>query len=524
MDSPAPEPQKSRMSDRPTPNFGLPATNSWRATPGAPGLMAAVGIVGLAALAAHLLRGIVPVPSLSLLFLVAVLVVSVSYGFWTGIASSLLAFLAYNFFFVEPLHTLRVAELEDFLALVVLMAAGATTGFLAGRMREEADGAKARAGMLEQLATFTAELAEERSEEAIIGVIIRHVAGVDDGSAVHLSADGDRLVIRRAIPSDLVLDWPEWQAAERAFRRGTEEARTAPGWSGSAYTFVALDQGGGVIGYRPGAVSRRVERVAEPLRRTMLQQGQVALERGRFARNVEAAEAKAEREALRAALLSSLSHDLKTPLATILGGVSSLRELDAALGPAARSDLLLAVEEEAGRLSRYVANLLHMTRLRTGLDLRLDWIDARDVAHGALVRARHSFAGRDITFRAPASCPLIHADPVLLEQALFNLIDNALKFSPPATAPAVSVEVEPDRLRITVADAGQGIPEGELPHVFEPFFRGAQTGASGTGLGLSIARGIVQALGGRIVAESPPSGGRGTVMHILLPLAARPTA
>lgn len=270
MDSPAPGPQKSRMSDRATPNFGLPATTSWRATPGAPGLIAAVGIVGLAALAAHFLRGIVPAPSLSLLFLVAVLVVSVRYGFWTGIVSSLLAFLAYNFFFVEPLHTLRVAELEDILALVVLLAAGATTGFLAGRMREEADGAKARAAMLEQLATFTAELAEERGEEALVGVIVRHVAGVDDGSAVHLAADGERLVIRHTVPPGLTLDWPEWQVAERAFRRGTEEARTAPGWSGSTYTFVALDHDCGVIGYRPGMASRRVEGLAEPLRRTML--------------------------------------------------------------------------------------------------------------------------------------------------------------------------------------------------------------------------------------------------------------
>ncbi len=372
--SPATGPQNVAMPEPDAPRHILPETESWRATPSPAELAGAAAIVAAAVVIAHLLQGTLPAPSFALLFLIAVLIASIRYGFWTGIAASILAFLAYNFFLVEPLYTLRVAKAEDALALSVLLAAAATTGFLAGRLREEADAAKARAGMLEQLATFTSDLEATTTPGAIERMIVAHLAAIDGGSAVLLHPRGDRLEIQDAVPSGLQLDDAARQAAERAYRRGTDEQPAAPGWSGSAFAFSTLGPGRSVIGFRSLPSHVRVQAHADQLRRTIVRQGQVALERAHFAQQVEVARTKAERETLRAALLSSLSHDLKTPLATILGGVTSLRELGDALTPDARSDLLLAVEEEAERLSRYVSNLLHMTRLNAGIDLTIDWI------------------------------------------------------------------------------------------------------------------------------------------------------
>jgi two-component system, OmpR family, sensor histidine kinase KdpD len=492
--------------------------DGWRAWPRGPSIAASVAIVGTTAIIGHLLRSSLPATSIALLFLLAVLVSAVRYGFWTGIASSLLAFFAYNYFFVEPLFTLWVAKTEDALTLAVLLAVAATTGFLAGRLREEADAAKERAAMLEQLASFTSGIEAGKSPDDIERTMLTHLTGAASDGAVLLCLREQRLEIEAAVPPGLRLNDAELEAAERAYRRGGVQEPTAPGWSGSTFVFFALGQGRGVIGYRPRRQYARTEGHLEQLRRTILRQGQMAIERARFASDAEFARAKADREALRAALLSSLSHDLKTPLATILGGVSSLRELGDALGGEARTDMLLAVEEETQRLSRYVSNLLHMTRLSTGLELRLEWIDMADVAHSAVDRARRSFAGRTISLIAPETRVLIYGDAVLIEQALFNLIDNAVKFSQGPLPVRVSVAQEPDHIRITVSDCGQGIPQADLPHVFEPFFRAKGAAASGIGLGLAIARGIVQALAGTLSAESPLADGRGTAMHIRLPL------
>jgi two-component system sensor histidine kinase KdpD len=494
-----------------------PGGEGWQSWPSFAGLAASLAIVGATVLLAHGARGILPAASLMLFFLVAVLISSVRFGFWTGIAASMFAFLAYNFFFVEPLFTLQVAHAEDVLALCVLLFAAGITGLLAGRMREEADAAKARAMMLEQLSTFAADLGSSDNPEAIESIIVRHLAAVTDGAAVLLKPDGEHLTARYSVPSRLELDWADHQAAERARRRGIREQGTAPGWSGSQFTFHPLAKDGAVIGFQPGKLHTRGLDNREQVAEAVVQQGLVALERARFASEAALARATAERESLRSALLSSLSHDLKTPLATIIGAVTSLRQLGDVLQEEARSDLLLAIEEEAERLSRYVSNLLHMTRLRTGLDLRLDWIDVVDVAHGATERARRAYPGRVMILKALGDMPLIRADAILLEQALFNIVDNAAKFSP-ADAVEILLACDGDGLGIAVSDKGQGIEEADLAHVFEPFFRGSKTAAAGTGLGLAISRGIVQALGGTIWAESPGVAGTGTTIRIRLAL------
>lgn len=218
---------------------------------------------------------------------------------------------------------------------------------------------------------------------------------------------------------------------------------------------------------------------------------------------------QAERESIRSALLSSLSHDLKTPLATILGSVTALRELASALPEAARNDLLAAIEEDARRLNAYVGDLLHMTRLQAGLDLRLDWVDPHDILDAAVARIRRAHPGRIIITPIDPDLPLIRTDTSLLEQALFNCIDNATGIAPEGTTITVALRQQKNALQFSVEDEGPGVPVDDQHRIFEPFQRGETGAANGTGLGLAITKGIVNALGGSLGVESPltPKGG-----------------
>ncbi len=480
---------------------------AWRARPHFRGILGTLAIVALTTIIAHLLEVFLPPPSLVLLFLVGVLAASVRYGFWTGIIASVVTFLAYDFFFVEPHHTLSVNDAGDVLTLLVLLGAGAVTGFLAGRLRETADAAASRARTLELMSGFTHDLTSSTGASEVKTTMLEHLVKTGGGSAVILQARNDGLHVELSKPAAVDLGADDLQAADRAFRRDSDEAPAAPGWGGSAMTFRPLGAEHGVVGYTRSRWQRD-----EKVRRAIVEQGRLALEKIRLAKD-------AEREAMKAALLSSLSHDLKTPLATILGGVSSLRELGSAMSPESRADLLLAVEEETQRLSRFVGDLLHLTRLNAGLDPQLDWIDIADAVHGAAERARRIHAGRSIAVDVPHERPLVLSSAVLLEQALFNLVDNALKFSAADSAVRVLVALEDESLRITVADQGPGIPPADLPRVFEPFFRGPDNRTAGTGLGLSIAQGIVRVLSGSLTIESPVRDQKGSQAVIRLPLA-----
>ncbi len=505
------------------PYRGAPDPNSalWRSMPSGVGLAASLVFVGTTVVLGHLLHETLPPASHSLIFLTAVVLSAVGFGFWAGLFAAALAFLAYNFFFVEPVHTLSVARPEDILALSVFLLVAALIGFLAGRMREEAMAAYHRAATLELLSAFSEESSRAEGVEEVEAAMVRHLRRIDDGRVVLLRAAHDRLSVGQTAPAGVALQAMDFHAADRARRYGAVEPATAVGWEGSLFSFHPLTIGGAVhevIGIERGQGGRRFANENDRAVASIVRQGTVAIERLVLARAAQEARDKAEREALRSALLASLSHDLRTPLATILGSVTSLRQLGDTLPAEARADLLLAIEEETGRLSRYVSNLLHMTRLQSGLDLRLDWIDPGDVAHGAVERARAAYPGRDIALRVAGPVPLIHSDAALLEQALVNIIDNAVKFSPVGMQVAVVVDTAEQSVRIAVTDRGRGIAEADRDRIFETFYRGGATNVPGTGLGLAICKGIVQALGGSIRADSPGQDGRGTTVQVDLPV------
>lgn len=453
--------------------------------------------VALAAAAAWAFEGALPPASVPMLFLVAVIAAAAAFGLRAGLGTALAAFVVCNFLFVEPRFTFRVEHAEDTLTLAVLLIAGGATGYMAGLAREQAIRADARAAMLAELAAFAEAVGRARDAREIQELARARLAAAGAAPVVLLDEGG---ALRPRDGAALSAD--DLAAAERAHRRGVAHDGAARGWAGSFYDFVPIP--GGVLG-------ARADSAGGAMLAAIAAQTRAAIDRLRLA-------GEAEREKLRAALLSSLSHDLRTPLATIRGAASTLRELGAGMAPEARADLAAAIDEEAERLARHVDNLLHMTRLRAGLDLRLDWIDANDVAHGAVARARRAHPGRDIRLHPDPSPPPLKSDATLLEQALFNVVDNAAKFSHGSVGVAV-IGRDMRRIEFRVDDRGPGIPAAELPRVFDPLFRGSGTKPEGTGLGLAIVAGIARALGGEAVAESPGADGAATSVTIRLPLA-----
>lgn len=278
----------------------------------------------------------------------------------------------------------------------------------------------------------------------------------------------------------------------------------------------------GVIGLRPGpqGLSAEDDRVVEAL----LDQTTVAIERTLLVGDAARAEASAESERLRSALLSSISHDLRTPLATILGAVTSLRSLGAKMSKETQKELLSAIEEETRRMSRFITNLLDMTRLESpNLEIKRDWVDLGDVVRAATERARLAWPERMIGVTIAAGLPLVQGDSGLLEQVVFNLLDNANKYSGAGSPTRVVVAKRGGEIILDVTDEGQGIPLEDLERVFDKFYRVKQHDgrAPGVGLGLAICRGILTALGGSITATSPTESGRGTRITIRLPVMAR---
>lgn len=238
----------------------------------------------------------------------------------------------------------------------------------------------------------------------------------------------------------------------------------------------------------------------------------------RQAREIAEARERARGEALREALLNSVSHDLKTPLAAILGSASVLEGMDERSAPGARRELAAGIRAEAERLSAYIGNVLELSRIRAGqLTPRLELVELADIVNGALRRKEQALAGRALQVELPPGLPMLRLDPFLLEHALVNVLDNAAKYSAAGSAVRVAARVEEAQVVLEMADAGRGVRAAELERVFDPFYRGSAPGAGGSGLGLAICRAFVEANGGTVEVLSAGEG-RGTRVILRLPV------
>jgi two-component system sensor histidine kinase KdpD len=288
---------------------------------------------------------------------------------------------------------------------------------------------------------------------------------------------------------------------------------------------VSAAGGFGAIGLEQAEDTEPFSAPIDTAVQALIDQTAIAIERTHFVDKSKRAEAEIETERLRAAMLSSVSHDLRTPLSSILGSVTSLRALGERMPEKDRADLLGTIEDEASRLSRFVTNMLDITRIEAGtIDIRRDWVDVGDVVRSSVSRSQKLYPKRRCRIEIAAGLPLVRGDAALLEQVLFNLLDNADKYGGPSSVTLVKAGRSSGNVQILVEDDGPGIPPDELPRVFDKYFRGGRSDGRppGTGLGLSIAQGLVSAMGGSARMESPVLNGRGTRVVLLLPIADQP--
>lgn len=502
----------------PKPQFGLKAT-----------LAAAASVVVAVTLGAVAER-ITLFPNLSMLFLLAVLISAIRYGVWTGVMSSVLSFFAYNFFFIDPRYTLTVAQPHEFLSLLTFLAVAVLTGGLAGRLHDQAVAMRQRADATQSLYDFSRKLSVAKGLDDVLWLLAAQCAATVQGRAVILLRRTGGLEIVGSWPPEDELTTSDWAAARWADQKGVQAGRftdTLPVAQYQFRTLTSTNETLGVVGVTPDVAVESIASATESALQSFIDQAAVAIERTMLVDQAAKAETSAESERLRAALLSSVSHDLKTPLASIVGSASSLRQLGDRMPKSAQDDLLATIEEEADRLSSFVINLLDMTKLDSGsLDIRQELVDVGDAVRGAVARAAKSFPSRKTDMRIKPDLPLVRGDPTLLQQVVFNLLDNANKYSDPATETKVDVRKPGREIEISVRDEGIGIPGDALEKVFDKFYRvaGSDGRPTGTGLGLSIAAAVIKNMGGSIKAESPAAGSKGARITIALPVAEIPAA
>ncbi|SMF05385.1 two-component system, OmpR family, sensor histidine kinase KdpD [Tistlia consotensis] len=469
-----------------------------------------------------------PVESLSLFFLVAVLAVATRFGLWPSIYASVLSFLAYNFFLTEPYYTFHVADRNVVLTLFLFLAVAVATGNLAARLRAQAAAQRAIAKRTAQLYEFSRKIASAASLDDVVWAAVHHVASTLQCASLVLMADGDRgLAIVGGYPPEDQLEPKDWGAAEWAWEHGEPAGWSSSTLPSSSWLFLPLVTPQGALGLLGVAFGRRQPLTPDERRllETLVDQVAIAIERTRLAADMEETRLLSETERLRAALLSSVSHDLRTPLVSIIGAASSLIEADSALGEAGRRSMAETIREEGERLNRYVQNLLDMTRLGYGaLEIRQDWVEIRELVGRAARQLRRVLHRHRLRFDLPRDLPAVRGDPLLLEQVVANILDNAAKYAPPDSEIVVAAALSGHWLALSVSDFGPGIPEADRAMVFDLFYRvrAGDGQVGGTGLGLAICKGILEAHGGRIRAEAVNPDGSGTRVVVELPLAADP--
>jgi two-component system sensor histidine kinase KdpD len=486
-----------------------------------------MALVGLVVGIGEVLERLVPAEALGMLFLAAVVAAATLYGLAVALFAAALSFVAWDFFFLPPRLTFTIGSPRDLIALFVFLGVACATGLIASRLRTETQAAQGRIQGLRRISQFSRQLGTPTNEPELLDEIARQAAEIA-GAALVLTPVGEDLNIRAAQPLADTMDEAGWAAARWAFSRKEETGRGTGTLPSASWRFMPMRTVRGMVGVL--GVRAEEARLDPPLLQTLsalADQAASAMERVRLANEAARSEAQQETQRLRTALLSSLSHDLRTPLAGIRGAADTLRSAWTALDDVTREDLLQSIEDDIGRMTRFLGNIMEMTRLESGeIAPRRVPIALDEVVQAAIARVP---GGAPVAVDIPAALPPLVADPSLLEQVLVNLLDNAVKYSPPGSLVRVGAGVSGMSIAIEVRDEGIGIPAEDLPHVFDSFYRAGRGDrvAPGTGLGLAIARGLTEAMGGTIAAQSPrPDTPRdnphGTIVTLRFPIV--PTA
>jgi two-component system sensor histidine kinase KdpD len=449
----------------------------------------------------RLLIEVIDLGNISLLYLVPVMFAAATFGLRAGLFAGLASSLAYNFFFLPPTGTLTVANPENVISILVLLGVAIVTSQFAARVRAQADLAQSSARQNAALASFSRLLTAAPDQDALMQAICAEVGRLLDVRAVILLPSADGPTLRAAVPPEDRLEQIERAAAQWAMDNAQPAGRGSATLTASDWLFHPLRTTRGVLGVLGLTRDDAREPVRSdqvPLLMSLLDQASIALDRMELEEASLRARQIDERDRLRSALLSSVSHDLRTPLTTIL---SAAQEMQRHPSP----ELAETIEAEARRLNRFVSNLLDMVRVEAGaLPMKVEATDLFDAAASAAHDTRASLAGHEVKVDISPNIPLVRVDPVLLHHCLINLLDNAGRYADAGTPITIRARRTAEAIELSVIDQGPGIAPGNEKRVFETFTRleGSDRAKHGTGLGLAIVKGFAEAMGLTVAASN----------------------
>jgi len=454
-----------------------------------------------------------------------VVAVAVRFGLWPSLLATVAASLCYNFFFLPPIYTFTITDPTNVAAFIFFMAVAIVVSHFAARGRTQTVAAHERVRTLELLYAFSRKLAGVGTMDDVLWATAYQTALMLKVRVVLLLPEHGSITVKAGYPPEDVLDEADVAAANWAWQNNRAAGRGSQTLPGAKRLFLPMRTGRGAIGIM-GIDSDKPGPLLTPDQRRLLDalidQSALAIERIHLVEDMDRARRTIETDRLRSALLTSISHDLKTPLAAVLGAATTLRTLSSALDEQAKRDLLATVVDESERLNRFIANLLDMTRLESGAVVPNSALhDLGEIVGSALERASKMLAQHRIDVDLANDLPMVEVDPVLFEQALFNLLDNAAKYAPPRSTVRIRSWRDGDFVAIQVLDEGEGIPAADLDHIFDKFYRARKVDQvrAGTGLGLAISRGFVEAMHGTI-SGSNRTDRPGAVFTIRLPVPA----
>ena len=482
--------------------------------------------LSLVALALGISKVIFPflgIENVDLVFLTVVVVVAVRYGLFPSLVASFVASLCYNFFFLPPVYTFTITDPTNIAAFFFFMLIALIVSNVAARVRTQAVMATGRARTTEYLYSFSRKLAGTATLDDVLWATAYQTALMLKVRVVLLLPEHGRITVKAGYPPEDELDQADLAAANWAWSNDRPAGRGSDTLPGAKRLFLPMRTGRGPIGVI-GIDDDRTGPILTPdqtrLLDALMDQGALAIERVRLVEDIDHVKRAVETDRLRSALLTSISHDLKTPLSSVLGSASTLRDLSGQLTDAEKGDLLATIIDESERLNRFIANLLDMTKLESGAIVPNSAPhDLGEVVGSALRRANKILIGHRVDLELQADLPMLDLDAVLFEQVLFNLLDNAAKYAPAVSLIRIQSWREADSVCLHILDEGDGIPPHELETIFDKFYR-VQKGdhvRPGTGLGLAISRGFVEAMNGTISAANR-SDRTGAILTIRLPI------
>jgi two-component system sensor histidine kinase KdpD len=464
--------------------------------------------------------------NLAMIFLAGVMASGLLLGLRPALFAAALAILGYNFFFLDPRFSMSIGHPADVLTFLLFIAVAGVTGSLAGRVSDQASLVARRAAAVTALLAASRRLSAAPTLAEGARALAEQVSATAGAGTVVLLPNGGEIEPAAAAPAMPILSTAAMTAARWAWEKG-EAAGVGTGTLPQiGWTFWPLQGVRGRAGVAGVEMKADGASNDDRLIMALLDQGAVALERAELAAASVETESLRRSDRLRAALLNSISHDLRTPLSTVLGSTTTLIDYGDALKPGVRGDLLESIREEAERLNRYVGDLLDMTRLEGGgLSPRTEPTDVRDVLAAAADRVARRLQGRVLERDFPLDLSLVDIDPALLEQAVVNILENAIAYGPDKSRIELAAYEDRANVVISIEDEGRGIPAADIEGIFEKFRRvelSSDRTGTGVGLGLSISKGFVEAMGGRIAAASPiindpKTGAHGTRVLISLP-------